>query len=66
MEAANRAAVECSHRVVELLSQPQDQIQFINLIGETGETGLRFKRVVSLLCSGLGNARVRKLENAKS
>ncbi|XAR58606.1 hypothetical protein NMG60_11014076 [Bertholletia excelsa] len=60
VEDANRAAIECSQRVLRMLSQPQDQIQYRNLMGETGEAVRRFKRVVSLLNSGLGHARVRK------
>ena len=63
VEEANRAAVECSHRVLRLLSQPQDQIQYRNLMAQTGEAVFRFKRVVSLLNTGLGRARVRKMKN---
>ncbi|KAL6968234.1 hypothetical protein U1Q18_034035 [Sarracenia purpurea var. burkii] len=66
VEEANRAAVECSHRVLRLLSQPQDQIQFRNLMVETGEAVVRFKRVVSLLNAGLGHARVRKLKKIQN
>lgn len=57
VEEANRAAVECSHRLFSMLSQNQDQI---NLAAETGEAVSRFKKVVSLLDTGLGHARVRK------
>ncbi|XAR61136.1 hypothetical protein NMG60_11034759 [Bertholletia excelsa] len=64
VEEANRAAVECSHRVIKLLSQPQDQIQLRNLAVETGEAVSRFKRVVSMLNkSGLGQAKVRMFKN---
>ncbi|THF94014.1 hypothetical protein TEA_020423 [Camellia sinensis var. sinensis] len=63
VEEANRAAVECSHRVLRLLSQPHDQNQFRNVVVETGEAVNRFKRVVSLLNTGLGRARVRKMKN---
>lgn len=63
VEEANRAAVESCHRVLNLLSQPQDQVQCRNLVVETGEAVFRFKRVVSLLNTGLGHARVRKLKN---
>ncbi|KAJ4840738.1 hypothetical protein Tsubulata_044598 [Turnera subulata] len=62
VEEANKAAVESCHRVLSLLSQPQDQAQFRNLMVETGEAVFRFKRVVSLLNTGLGHARVRKLK----
>ncbi|GMN48915.1 hypothetical protein TIFTF001_018083 [Ficus carica] len=63
VEEANKAAVESCHRVLSLLSQPQqDQVQRRNLVVETGEAVFRFKRVVSLLNTGLGHARVRKLK----
>lgn len=62
VEEANKAAVESCHRVLGLLAQPQDQVQYRNLAVETGKAVFRFKRVVSLLNSGLGRARVRKLK----
>ncbi|KAF2302519.1 hypothetical protein GH714_036680 [Hevea brasiliensis] len=62
VEEANRAAVESCHRVLGLLSQPQDQVQYRNLMVETGEAVFKFKKVISLLNSGLGHARVRKLK----
>nr|QQV37196.1 WRKY transcription factor [Boehmeria nivea] len=63
VEEANKAAVESCHRVLSLLSQPQqDQAQRRNLTAETGEAVFKFKRVVSLLNTGLGHARVRKLK----
>ncbi|KAF8042919.1 hypothetical protein BT93_A1295 [Corymbia citriodora subsp. variegata] len=63
VEEANRAAVESCHRVLNLLSQPQqDQVQCRNLMLETGDAVFRFKRVVSLLNTCLGHARVRKLK----
>ncbi|KAI6684228.1 hypothetical protein NL676_030141 [Syzygium grande] len=62
VEEANRAAVESCHRVLSLLSQPQDQVQCRNLMLETGDAVFRFKRVVSLLNTCLGHARVRKLK----
>ncbi|PPS05893.1 hypothetical protein GOBAR_AA14762 [Gossypium barbadense] len=61
VEEANKAAVESCHRVLSILSQPKDQIQYRNLMAETGEAVFRFKRVVSLLNTGFGHARVRKL-----
>lgn len=61
VEEANKAAVESCHRVLSLLSQPQDQVQYKNLMVETGEAVFRFKKVVSLLNNGSGHARVRKL-----
>ncbi|KAF7154601.1 hypothetical protein RHSIM_Rhsim01G0268400 [Rhododendron simsii] len=66
VEEANRKAVECSLRVVRLLSQPQDQTQLRNIMVETGEAVFRFKRVVSLLNSGLGHARVRKVKKIQT
>ncbi|PSS06328.1 WRKY transcription factor [Actinidia chinensis var. chinensis] len=66
VEEANNVAVECSHRVLRLLSQPQDQTQFRNLMVETGVAVSSFKRVVSLLDSGLGHARVRKLKKIQN
>ncbi|KAK8506182.1 hypothetical protein V6N13_002819 [Hibiscus sabdariffa] len=60
VEEANKAAVESCHRVLRNLSQPQDQVHHRNLMAETGEAVSRFKRVVSLLNTGLGHARVRK------
>ncbi|MED6186862.1 WRKY Transcription Factor [Stylosanthes scabra] len=61
VEQANRLAVESCHRVLSILSQPaRDQVQNRNLMVETGEAVLRFKKVVSLLHNGLGHARVRK------
>ncbi|KAJ7972703.1 putative WRKY transcription factor [Quillaja saponaria] len=66
VEEANRVAVESSHRVLDLLSQPQDQVQYRNLMVETGEAVVRFKKVVSLLSNGLGHARVRKLKKLQT
>ncbi|KAL5561781.1 hypothetical protein UlMin_031528 [Ulmus minor] len=62
VEEANKAAVESCHRVLSLLSQPQDQVHRMNLAVETGEAVSRFKRVVSILNTGIGHARVRKLK----
>lgn len=60
IEEANRVAVESCHRVISMLSQPHDQEQFGNLVKETGEAVHKFKKVVTLLNSNLGHARVRK------
>lgn len=62
VEEANKVAVESCHKVLSLLSQPQNQVQYRNLMVETREAVFRFKRVVSLLNTGLGHARVRKLK----
>lgn len=66
VEEANKVAVESCHRVLSLLSQPQDQVQYRNIMMETGEAVFKFKRVVSLLNNGLGHARVRKLKKLPS
>ncbi|KAK1272066.1 putative WRKY transcription factor 39 [Acorus gramineus] len=67
VEEANRAAVECCHRVLNLLGQPQEQLQYRNLMAETGEAVLKFKRVVSLLSNnGVGHGRVRRLNMTQS
>ncbi|KAG4193262.1 hypothetical protein ERO13_A07G210000v2 [Gossypium hirsutum] len=66
VEEANKAAVQSCHRVLSLLSQPQDQVHYRNLMAETGEAVFKFKRVVSLLNSSLGHARVRKLRKLQT
>ncbi|XWS31476.1 hypothetical protein CRYUN_Cryun23aG0079700 [Craigia yunnanensis] len=66
VEEANKAAVESCHRVLSILSQPQDQVFYRNLMTETGEAVFRVKRVVSLLNAGLGHARVRKLRKLQT
>lgn len=60
IEVANKMAVESCHRVLSLMSQPKDQIQYRNMMVETGEAVSKFKKVVSLLNAGLGHARVRR------
>nr|QGQ64065.1 WRKY transcription factor 42 [Santalum album] len=62
IEEANRAAIESSHRVLDLLLLPGDQLQYRNLMGETMDSVFKFKRVVSLLNSALGHGRVRKMK----
>ncbi|KAK3031680.1 hypothetical protein RJ639_035048 [Escallonia herrerae] len=66
VEEANKAAVDSCHRFVSLLSKSRDQIQYRNLLVETGEAVSRFKRVVSLLDSSLGHARVRKVNKIQT
>ncbi|KAK1287606.1 putative WRKY transcription factor 21 [Acorus calamus] len=67
VEQANRAAVECCHRVLNLLTQPQEQLQYRNLMAETREAVLKFKRVVSLLSNnGVGHGRVRRSNKIQS
>nr|AKA27915.1 WRKY protein [Salvia miltiorrhiza] len=60
VEKANIAAVESCHRVINILNQAQDQNLSGNLVEQTGEAVQRFKKVVSLLNSSCGHARVRK------
>lgn len=60
VERANNAAVESCYRVINLLSQPQFQNHQRNLSDQTGDAVNKFKRVVSLLNSSCGHARVRK------
>ncbi|KAL4571998.1 hypothetical protein LXL04_018766 [Taraxacum kok-saghyz] len=62
VEAANRTAVESCHKILTLLAQPQDQIQYKNLTVQTGDAVVRFNKVVSLLNNGLGHARVRMVK----
>lgn len=69
VEAANKAAVESCHRLLNSLAKPLDQNGYRNLMGETGETVTKFKKVVSLLSrtsssTGSGHGRIRtKLKN---
>ncbi|XP_050380623.1 probable WRKY transcription factor 74 [Argentina anserina] len=59
VEAANKAAVESCHRVLDsFLNKPNNDIQCKNLEVQTEEAMWKFKRVVSLL----GHGRVRKLK----
>ncbi|XP_071938925.1 probable WRKY transcription factor 21 [Coffea arabica] len=66
VEEANKAAIESCCRVLSLISQPQDQKQYRNLAVETGEAVCKFKKVVSLLNSTLGHARVRKVKKIQT
>lgn len=63
IEVANKMAVESCHRVLSLMAQPKDQIQYRNMMVETGEAVSKFEKVVSLLNAGLGHARVRRVKN---
>ena len=60
VEEANRAAVESCHWVLSIMYQPRNEVHCRNLMVETAGAIVRFKKVVSLLNSGLGHARVRK------
>nr|AJA90793.1 transcription factor WRKY2 [Bambusa emeiensis] len=54
VEEATRAAVESCHRVLALLSQPQDPAQLRSIALETDEACARFRKAVSLLSNGGG------------
>lgn len=63
IEAANRAAVESCHKILSLLAnKPQDQLQYKNLMVQTGDAVVKFKKVVTLLDNGLGHARVKMVK----
>lgn len=67
IEEANNTAVENCHRVMSLLSsRTYDQNQYMSLVRETGEAVHKFKKVVTLLNSTLGHARVRKSNKFKT
>ncbi|CAM8963207.1 unnamed protein product [Rhodiola kirilowii] len=63
IEEASKAAVESSHRLLGLLSQPQNHAQSRILMAETEQTVCKFKKVVSILDWKLGHARFRKSKN---
>ncbi|KAJ0589350.1 putative transcription factor WRKY family [Helianthus annuus] len=62
VEAANRAAVESCHKILTLLGKPQDQTQYKNLMVQTGDAVVKFKKVVTLLDNGVGHARVKMVK----
>lgn len=66
VEAANRAAVESCHKILSFLAKPQDEVQYKNLMVQTGDAVVRFKKVVSLLDNGLGHARVRMVKKVST
>lgn len=66
VERENSAAVESCHGVINLLLQPQVHSQSRNLAEKTGEAVYKFQKVVSLLNSRCGHARVRKLKKIQS
>ncbi|CAL9167831.1 unnamed protein product [Musa hybrid cultivar] len=64
VEEANSAAVVSCHRVLNLLSETQDQtLAFKVLKAETGNAISMFNKVVSMLSNGVGHARLRRLTN---
>ncbi|CAI9778552.1 unnamed protein product [Fraxinus pennsylvanica] len=66
IEEANCAAVESSHRVLGLVSYPEGEHQLRSLVEQTGEAIHKFKKVVSLLNSSCGHARVRTSKKIQS
>ncbi|GER55201.1 WRKY DNA-binding protein 39 [Striga asiatica] len=60
VETANLSAIESCHRVISILSKPQDQNQLRTLSDQTAQAVQKFRRVISLLGSTCGHARVRK------
>ncbi|KAJ0230188.1 WRKY transcription factor 21 [Hirschfeldia incana] len=62
IEGANRAAVESCHKVLNLLCQ-QDHV---SLVSETREAVSRFKRVSSLVSTGVGHARFRRAKKPQT
>ncbi|XP_076944172.1 putative WRKY transcription factor 21 [Bidens hawaiensis] len=68
VEAANKAAVESCHKILNLLAQPKDHVQSQHLMAQTDEAVIKFKKVVSLLDHGLGltHPRVRKLNKVNN
>ncbi|KAL3517650.1 hypothetical protein ACH5RR_020239 [Cinchona calisaya] len=66
VEEANKAAIESCYRVLSIVSQPQDQNQYKSLVVETRDAVCKFKKVVSLLSSTLGHARVRKVKKIQT
>ncbi|MFS8021763.1 hypothetical protein Hanom_Chr16g01431241 [Helianthus anomalus] len=58
VEAANKAAVESCHRILNLLAQPKDHVQSEHLMVQIEEVVVRFKKVVSLLDDNISHCRV--------
>uniref|UniRef100_A0A1J3GYK2 Putative WRKY transcription factor 74 n=1 Tax=Noccaea caerulescens TaxID=107243 RepID=A0A1J3GYK2_NOCCA len=61
VEAAHKSAIESCHGVLKLLSQQPTDPK--SLFVETREAVSKFKRVASLLSRGLGQSKIRKLNN---
>jgi hypothetical protein len=57
VEEANQVAINSCYRVLSLLSQPKNQLQFRQIALETGESVSRFNKVVLLLSNNKGHAR---------
>ncbi|CAN6439476.1 unnamed protein product [Victoria cruziana] len=59
VEEANKAAVDCCHRLISMLSQPQEGSEWNAVMALTGEALVKFNKVVSLLDQKAGHARFR-------
>lgn len=57
VEEANKVAINSCYRVLTLLSQPKNQLQFRQIALETGESVSRFNKVILLLSNNKGHAR---------
>ena len=68
VEEVSKAAVESCHRVLSIISQPQEQTQVRNLAVETEQAVTKIKTVVSLLSNGngLGHARARIVKRSRT
>ncbi|XP_072991783.1 protein WRKY1-like [Typha latifolia] len=67
VEDVTRDAVESCHRVLNLLSQSQDQLlPYRNLMAEAGEAVSKFRKVVCVLGNGVGHARVKRVRKPLS
>ncbi|XP_023533641.1 probable WRKY transcription factor 39 [Cucurbita pepo subsp. pepo] len=64
VEEANRAAIHTCHGVLNLLAHQSPHLTPLTV--ETGEAVSKFRKVVSLLNSGFGHARARRLNNIPS
>nr|URH10287.1 WRKY21 [Phoebe bournei] len=66
VENASKGAVECCHKVLDLLSHSQDELHSRILMAEMGEAVLKFRKVVNLLNASLGHGRARILKKSQS
>ncbi|KAJ8425665.1 hypothetical protein Cgig2_015333 [Carnegiea gigantea] len=68
LEEVNKAAVASCHRVLSIISQPQEHTQFRSLAVETEQAVTKLKTVVSLLGNGngLGHARARIVKRSRT
>ncbi|KAG8061422.1 hypothetical protein GUJ93_ZPchr0003g17221 [Zizania palustris] len=59
VEEANRAAVESSEKLVDILSQSGDPFRLMAAVAETDQAVSRFDKVVTILSNRVGHARAR-------